>query len=154
MSEIVTTTKIQTFIKGKKRTLRMWRLPVPVPVIIRKHLKTYFKDSKNETLCNLRTPQEWIDYIESFKMSLSLKAAVTSIIWWHYGGGGNDVFYEYYRNFDGLNQRQGDKQVLHEQLDKMGIGRVANDLAAEREARRNVKLDKILKMYKKGEKDE
>ncbi|KKL52109.1 hypothetical protein LCGC14_2288750, partial [marine sediment metagenome] len=36
--DIVTTTKIQAIISGKKRTLRMWRLPIPVPIIMRKHL--------------------------------------------------------------------------------------------------------------------
>ncbi len=153
--EIVTTTKIQATIKGKKRTLRMWRLPIPIPVIIRKHLKTYFDDSVNETLCNLRTPEEWVEYIKSFVMSsYSLRGWVTSVIWWHYGSGGDDVFYEYYRLFDGLNQKQGDKRKLQEQLDKMKIGRVANELAAEREARRNVKLNKILTMYRKGDRNE
>ncbi len=152
--EIVTTTKIQAVIKGKKRTLRMWRLPIPIPVIMSKHLMTYFDDAVNETLCSLRTPEGWVKYIKSFKMPRSLRGWVTAVIWWHYGEGGHCLLYDYYRSFDGMNHTLGDKLKLHEQLDKMGIGRVANELAAEREARRNVKLNKILKMYEKGEGNE
>ena len=153
--DIVTTTKIQAIINGKKRTLRMWRLPIPVPIIMRKHLKTYINDAKNDLICNMRTPQEWIDYIKSFSMKIGLRGWVTSVLWFHYGSGSDDMFYDYYRSFDGLNEYiNSDKQVLWKQLDKMGISKVANGLALEREIRRNLKLDKILKLYTKGNKDE
>ena len=150
--DIVTTTKIQAIINGKKRTLRMWRLPIPVPIIMRKHLKTYINDAKNDLICSLRTPQEWIDYIKSFSMKIGLRGWVTSTLWFHYGSGSDDVFYDYYRSFDGVNEYiNGDKQGLWEQFDKMGISKVANGLALDREIRRNLKLDKILKLYTKGE---
>lgn len=160
--EIVTTTKIQATIDGKKRTLRMWRLPVYIPMRFRKHLETYFNDAKNETLCEARTSDEWVDYIKSFDMSLDIRAWVTSVIWWHYGGEGTTSLYCYHRSFkDILQAPQRPKKVLLAQLNKMGISKVANDLAADREKRRDSKLKKILKLYTKvsekwvrGNKDE
>jgi hypothetical protein len=148
---LVTTTKIQVTVDGKKRTVRMWRLPIHIPAIIEKHLLTYLKDAKNEILCELRIDSEWVDYIKSFDMPLGMRAWVTSVIWWHYGNSKDDLLYEYYRSFDGLNDvRTIRKQKLLEQLDLMGISKVANGLAQDRESRRNHKLTKLLELYKKG----
>ncbi len=151
--EIITTTKIQATINGKKRTMRLWRLPIPTPNIFVKHLKTYFKDTENEAICESRTPKKWVDFIKSFNMSLGMRAWVTSVIWWHYGKGNSDILYDYYKSFDGLNGwNNGNKQKLLKQLDLMGISKVANELAAERENRREVKLKKIIGYYLQGEK--
>ncbi len=149
--EIVTTTKIQATIDGKKRTLRMWRLPVFVPISFKNHLKTYFKDAKNEVLCETRTSDEWVDYIKSFKMPHDLRAWVTDVIWWHYGGEGTNSLFQYHRSlkFSGSHR---DKKELLDQLDKMGVSKVANDLAADREKRRDTKLKKILNLFGKSEK--
>ena len=96
--DIVTTTKIQATIKGKKRTLRMWRLPIHVPVIFTKHLRSYLKDAKNEAICDLRTPEEWVEYIKSFTMTTEMRAWVTSVIWWHFGTGCDNALYVYYKS--------------------------------------------------------
>ena len=154
--DIVTTTKIQATIDGKKRIVRLWRLPIPVPAIIKKHLRSYFKDAKNEALCDTRTPEEWVKFIGSFKMSPDMRAWVTSVIWFHYGGGGDCELYKYYKSFGVLGNTTGIryKKELLAQLDEMGISKVANDLAAEREKKRNLKLSKILKWYRGGNKDE
>ncbi len=151
--DIVTTTKIQATIDGKKRTIRLWRLPIPIPAIIRKHLRSYFKDAKNEALCETRTPEEWVKFIGSFKMSLEMRAWVTSVIWFHYGGDDDSELYMYCKSFGVLGNTTGGrgKKELLAQLDEMGISKVANDLAADREKRRNLKLSKILNWFKKGD---
>ena len=151
--DIVTTTKIQATIDGKKRTMRLWRLPIPIPNIFAKHLRTYVEDVRNEAICESRTPQEWIDFIKSFPMSTELRGWVTSVIWWHYGKGNSDILYDYYRSFDGLNGwNNGNKQKLLKQLELMRISKTANELALERDKRREVKLSKIIGYYLHGEK--
>ncbi len=151
--DIVTTTKIQATIKGKKRTLRMWRLPIHVPIIFSKHIKTYLKDAKNEALCDLRTPEEWVDFIRSTSMTPEMRGWVTSVIWWHFGsGGGNDALYDYHKSFGDINQHKFNVDEMVKQLDKMGISKVCNKIAAEREKKRDSKLEMIIGFYLKGEK--
>lgn len=154
--DIVTTTKIQATVDGKKRIIRMWRLPIPVPAIIKEHLKTYFKDAKNEALCETRTPVEWVEHIQSFAMSMDLRAWVTSVIWFHYGGSGNHELFEYYKSFEALGKVTSgrDRKELLEQLEKMGISKVVNNLAADREKRRDSKLKKIVGFYLLGRKND
>ncbi len=146
--KIVTTTKIQATVSDKKHIKRMWRLPVIVPAILKKHLESYLKDAKNEVLCATRTSSEWVDYIKSSRMSTEMRAWVTSVIWWHYGGK-TDVLYKYYRSFDDIKPLISKRKLFQEQLDKMGISKVANESAAQREKTRELKLKKLLTWYER-----
>ncbi len=147
--DVVTTTKIQAIVDGKKRTIRMWRLPLHIPSLFANHIKTYIKDAKNEALCESRSSEEWIEFIKSFSMSTPLRAWVTSVIWWHFGGGNDDILYDYYKSFKHIKLPK-DKKKLFNELERMGISKVANGVAADREKERNSKLKKIIDYYLRG----
>ncbi len=146
MIEIETTTKIVATIGGKKRTLRRFKVPVIIPADIETHIKSYFPDVTNEALCEERTPYAWVDFIQNIPdISRGQRGWIASIIWYAFGGEGDTELHEYYKTFENeTEQFHGSIDEIIAILDKHGVSKKTNYLAADREKIRDAKLKELI----------
>lgn len=144
--EIETSTKIVSVVNGKKRTLRRFNVPVIIPADIETHIKSYFPDVANEVLCEERSPEAWVFFIDSIPdISRGQRGWITSIIWYAFGGEGNTALHDYYKTFENeTEQFSGSIDDIIALLDKHGVSKKTNYLAADREKIRDAKMLELI----------
>ncbi len=144
--EIQTTTKIVSVVNGKKRTLRRFNVPVVIPADIEHHIKSYFPDVANEVICEERSYEAWVLYIDSIPdVTRGQRGWIASIIWYAFGGEANNALHTYYKSFENeVEQYVGQIDDIIALLDKHGISKKTNYLAADREKLRDAKMKELI----------
>ncbi len=144
--EIVTSTKIVSVVNGKRRTMRRFNVPVIIPADIEHHIKSYFPDVANEVTCELRTPENWVQFIKNIpEINRGQQGWIASIIWYAFGGESNNALHKYYKSFDNETEMwTGGIDGIIALLDKHGISKKTNSFARDREKIRDHKLGELI----------
>ncbi len=144
--KIETTTKIVSVVNGKKRTLRRFNVPVIIPADIEAHIKSYFSDVEKEITCEERSPEAWVLYIDAIpNITRGQRGWIASIIWYAFGGEANTALHDYYKSFDNeVEQYVGQIDDIIALLDKHGVSKKTNYLAADREKLRDAKMKELI----------
>ena len=144
--EIVTSTKIVSVVNGKRRTMRRFNVPVIIPADIEHHIKSYFPDVENEVTCELRSPSNWVQFIKNIPdISRGQRGWIASIIWYAFGGESNNALHDYYKDFDNeTEQYHGSVDDIIKILDKHGVSKKTNHIAADREKIRDFKMKELI----------
>ena len=143
--EIVTSTKIVSTVNGKRKTMRRFNVPVIIPADIEHHIKSYFLDVANEVTCELRTPENWVQFIKNIPdITEGQRGWIASIIWYSFGGESNNVLHKYYKSFSSEESWAGSVDDIIKILDRYGVSKKTNHFAAEREKLRDFLMKELI----------